>query len=482
MNSIGSISSRSSRGHVRRLVEAAATAPLWHDDPSWAALHGASASILPPRDVDVIVVGAGLSGMWTAWWLRQLRPEWSVAVVDTRGAGGGASSRNGGWCSAVLPVSLGAVSASHGASVATELYRESIANVRTIGNFVAQHGINCDWRAGGTLVNATHASQVATLQSDVRTWLQHGFRDEVRWLEPASVADVINVARTHGACFQDVCASLHPVRLLEGIVHCVRALGVTIHSPVTAHEIGTGAVLTDRGTITTRHVVRATEAFTPAFRQYHRDVLPIYSLMVATEPLPDDVRRSLTWTDGTTFTDGGELVVYAQLTADGRLAFGGRGARTPYASRPLDPTELSRRVHERLVTAMHGYFPATADVGITHRWGGAVAAHRTWWPAVYVDERTSSPEHTNLAIGGYVGDGVATSHLLAQRAAHLLADRGAPRHVLLADRPRRWEPEPLRWIGAQLMISLISAIDRREARRHAPSSVLRAVLRRIIGK
>lgn len=472
---------RPTSGKARWLGDAATT-PLWHDDPRWADVCAAARVDPPPVDPDVLIVGAGFSGLWSAHWLRLLRPEWSVAIVDATGAGAGASSRNGGWCSAVMPMSPSTVARKHGKAAAHDLYREAIDNVGAIGDFVALHAIDCDWRRAGTIVNATHPAQALSLRAECADWVEHGFADDVQWLDAASLRRVINVAPTHGGYRQNFCASLHPVRLLAGLTSAVLSSGTTIHAPVRVASIDAGLVRTDTGIVRPRHVIRATEAFTPSIRRYRRDVLPVYSLMIATEPLSPDVLASLSWSPGTTFTDGGQLVVYAQLTADGRLAFGGRGARTPYASRPSEAASLQAHVHERLVETMHDFFPATRHARISHRWGGAVAAHRTWWPALGVDETASNRDHTTLSIGGYVGDGVATSHLLARRAAERLVEPTAVRHILAPATVRRWEPEPLRFIGANAMIELIDRIDDREKRRGRPSRLLRAILARIVGK
>lgn len=466
----------------RRRIGDAATSPLWHDDPRWQDVRTAARDDRPPADPDVLVVGAGFSGLWVAHWLRRLRPGWSVAIVDATGVGAGASSRNGGWCSAVLPMSPSAVARKHGAAAARDLYRESIANVDEIGNFVALHAIDCDWRHGGTIVNATYPAQLSSLRTDWQQWRDHGFADDVQWFDAPTLRAAINVAPSYGGYRQSFCASLHPVRFLAGLSGAVISSGATIHAPVRVTSIDAGRVQTDAGVIRPRHVVRTTEAFTPSIRQYRRDVLPVYSLMIATEPLPADVLASLSWSPGTTFTDGGELVVYAQLTSDGRLAFGGRGARTPYASRPSEAASLQTDVHTRLVETMHHFFPATRDVRISHRWGGAVAAHRSWWPALVTDERASDRNHTTVSIGGYVGDGVATSHMLARRAAERLVEPSKARDVLAPASIRRWEPEPLRYAGANAMIALIDRIDQREARRGRRSRLLRALLSRIVAK
>lgn len=463
-------------------IDDAVTTPLWHDDPVWADISTVARDDRPPTDPDVLIVGAGFSGLWVAHWLRRLRPDWSVSIVDATGVGAGASSRNGGWCSAVMPMSPSAVARRHGEQSAHDLYREAIDNVAAIGDFVAQHAIDCDWRHAGTIVNATHPAQESSLRAEYDEWAKHGFANDVHWLDAPTLRSVINVAPTFGGYRQDFCASLHPVRFLAGLTSAVLSSGTTIHAPVRVTSIDAGHVRTDAGVIRPRHVIRATEAFTPSIRQYRRDVLPVYSLMVATEPLSPDVLASLSWSPGTTFTDGGQLVVYAQLTTDGRLAFGGRGAHTPYASRPSDAASLQADVHARLVATMHEFFPATRHARISHRWGGAVAAHRSWWPALLIDEMASNREHTTMSIGGYVGDGVATSHMLARRAAERLVEPTAARHVLAPASVRRWEPEPLRFIGANAMIAIIDRIDAREARRGRRSRLLRAILARFVGK
>jgi glycine/D-amino acid oxidase-like deaminating enzyme len=225
-------------------------------------------------------------------------------------------------------------------------------------------------------------------------------------------------------------------------------------------------VVTDRGRVRAPVVVRATEAYTPELPGERRTVLPIYSLIVATAPLPPSAWAELGWDGGETLTDGRHLLVYAQRTADGRIAFGGRGAPYHPGSRTEPAYDRDERVFAELERTLRGLLPAIGDVPVTHRWGGPLAAYRDWFPSVGLDRATG------LAwAGGYVGDGVGTANLAGRTLADLILreDTRLTRLPWVGHRSRRWEPEPLRWLGATAVRRLATAADAAESRTGTPS-------------
>ncbi|MFZ9628960.1 MAG: NAD(P)/FAD-dependent oxidoreductase [Ilumatobacteraceae bacterium] len=232
------------------------------------------------------------------------------------------------------------------------------------------------------------------------------------------------------------------------------------------------------GTIRAEVVVRATEAFTPRLPGMRRDVAPVYSLMIATSPLPTSFWDAVGLGERETFHDERHLVIYGQRTADDRLAFGGRGARYHWASR-VDPSfERDTRTHEMVHRTLLELFPTLRDVPVTHRWGGAVGVPRDWWCHTRFDQSTGM-----ASAGGYVGDGVGTSHLAGRTLADLITRTPSE----LVDLPwvqhtsPKWEPEPLRYVGINTMVQLPKGADRHEARTGRPSRWRDAVMSRLIG-
>jgi glycine/D-amino acid oxidase-like deaminating enzyme len=269
-----------------------------------------------------------------------------------------------------------------------------------------------------------------------------------------------------GAAWTPHCARVQPAALVRGLARAVVDRGVALYERTAATALRPGLVETDRGRVTAPVVVRATEAYTPELPGERRSVLPIYSLLVATAPLPPATWATLGWDGCETLTDGRHLLVYAQRTADGRVAFGGRGA--PYhPGSATDPAyDRDERVFAELERAMRALLPGLGDAPVTHRWGGPLGAHRDWFPSVGLDRGTGLAR-----AGGYVGDGVGTSNLAGRTLADLILrrDTALTRLPWVGHRSRRWEPEPLRWLGATAVRRLATGADAAEARTGIPS-------------
>ena len=226
-------------------------------------------------------------------------------------------------------------------------------------------------------------------------------------------------------------------------------------------------------------VVLATEAYTTQFADHHRDLIPIYSLMIATEPLSDEQWASLGLADRPTFADGRHVIIYGQRTADGRLAFGGRGAPYHWGSAITPSYDTDERVRDLLVASLVDLFPSLAGTPVTHHWGGPLGVPRDWQCSVGFDRTTGF-----AMAGGYVGDGVATTNLAGRTLAALITGSSSPIVTLpwVGHRSPRWEREPLRWAGVNLGRRAAAMADRAEARTDRPSRVwgtaLKVLLRR----
>lgn len=444
---------------------------LWHDTagevrPPRAALPG-------PATYDVAIVGAGFTGLWTAYYLRRADPSLRIAVLEAEVAGFGASGRNGGWCSALFPTPWRTLVESSSAGEARRLHRAMAATVVEVGRVADAEGIDAHYRRGGTVTLARSAPQLARLRAEVDEARERGFtEDDLRLLEPDEARERLDATGVVGGLFTPHCAAIHPARLVKGLARAVEASGVDLFEGTRVHEIVAGAALTDAGRVSADVVVRATEGYTPALRGARRDIAPVYSLMVATEPLADTTWDAIGLADRPTFSDGRHVIVYGQRTADGRLAFGGRGAPYHFGSRVRPAHDREPRVFAMLQATLRELMPQVADVAFTHAWGGPLGIARDWAASVGLDRRTG------LAwAGGYVGDGVGTSNLAGRTLADLVLGHDSDLVTLpwVGHRSPAWEPEPLRWLGINAGLRAMQLADWEERVRNRPSRVARAM-------
>lgn len=440
---------------------------LWHD-----TLAASGDDDLAPRpalagdtEVDVCVVGAGYTGLWTAYYLLQQDPALSVLVVEAEIAGFGASGRNGGWCSALFPASAASLARRHGRDAALALRRAMNDTVAEIGRVAQAEGIDCHWAPGGTVRVARTPVQLRRAQAEVADDAAFDGVDGVVLLSEGEARERVGATRVLGATYTPHCARIHPARLVRGLARAVERHGGRIaeRTRVVRIEPGEGRrtpqVVTERGVVRARHVVRATEAWTATLPGSRRDVIPVYSLIVATEPLPASFWAGAGLARGETFSDHRHLIVYGQRTADDRLVFGGRGAPYHAGSRIEPGFDREPAVFAALRRTLVDLFPAVRGHAFTHAWGGPLAIARDWNASVGLD-RVSGVGWA----GGYVGDGVGTSNLAGRTLADLVTGRSTEltRLPWVGHRSRRWEPEPLRWLEVNAGLRTMSAADGEE--------------------
>jgi glycine/D-amino acid oxidase-like deaminating enzyme len=224
--------------------------------------------------------------------------------------------------------------------------------------------------------------------------------------------------------------------------------------------------VTATGTVTARHVIRATEGYTAQLAGYRRTVVPVYSLVVATAPLPESALQQVGMATRPTFNDLRHMIIYGQRTADGRLVFGGRGAPYHYGSAIEPSFDRVPTVFAALRRTLTELFPALEDVPITHTWGGPIGIPRDWCASVGLDPSTGIGW-----AGGYVGDGLSTTNLAGRTLAHLITgtDSDLTRLPWVGHRSPRWAPEPLRWLGVNAGLRVMTWADRAEIRTGRPS-------------
>jgi glycine/D-amino acid oxidase-like deaminating enzyme len=399
-----------------------------------------------------------------------------VAVVEQEFAGFGASGRNGGWCSALFPVSPARLAREHGRDAAVAQYgamRDSVAEVVRVA---AAEGIDADIAVGGMVVLARSAPQLTRARDEVAEAGRFGI--DLELLDADAALRRMNATSVLGGTYTPRCAAIHPAKLVRGLADVVEVRGAAIYEGTRAQAIEPHRVTTDQGALNADIVVRATEGYTARLPNLRRAIVPIYSLMIATEPLPESVWADIGLAERETFTDYRHLIIYGQRTADGRFAFGGRGAPYHFGSRVAPSFDRVPRVHDGLRTTLVELFPRLRGVAITHRWGGPLGVARDWHASVGLDR------DSGLAWGGgYVGDGVSTTNLAGRTLADLIAGRDTALTSLpwVGHRSRAWEPEPLRWLGANAGLQAMAWADAAEARRGRASRTA-SVVNRIIGR
>ena len=429
--------------------------PLWWDGIPTPSPY---AGELPP-DVDVVIVGGGFSGLWTAYYLLGLRPDARVLVLEAEHAGFGASGRNGGWVSGLWPVPMSKVAGEHGRSAALALGAALRDTVDEVGRVCDQEGIDADFVKGGTVSLARGPAQVHRARAHFRA--QAGWRDGTVWLSGPQARDRFAARGVGGATYNPSCARVHPRLLVDGLAGAVRSRGATIAEGGRVSSVRPGQVQLASGpTITARTVIRATEAWTARLPALRRRIAPVYSLMVATEPLSQELWATIGLREMETFNDYRHVIIYGQRTADDRLAFGGRGA--PYhPGSGIEPSfDTDEGVFARLRATLRDLLPQIGNVPFTHAWGGPLGITRDWHPSVGLDVGTG----VGWA-GGYVGDGVAASNLAGRTLADLVCGIRSPLTALpwVGHRSPAWEPEPLRWLGINAALRLAGAADHEEA-------------------
>ncbi|MEV6305975.1 FAD-binding oxidoreductase [Actinoplanes sp. NPDC051861] len=396
---------------------------------------------------DVAIVGGGYTGLWTAYYLAKAAPDLTIVVVEAEFCGFGASGRNGGWASGLFPVSEARLTRRYGAQRAAAMHRALEGAVDEVGRAAAEEGIDCDYAKGGTISLVRSPAQLRRARGS------EGFvgADEAR--------AICGATGVLGGVYSEHCASLHPAKLVRGLAAAVERLGVTIHEGTRALRLERGRVVTDHGTIRASTVVRALEGYTADLQGHRRNLAPVYSLMIATEPLPGEFWQRAGLARRETFTDERRMIIYGQRTADDRLAFGGRGAPYHFGSRVRPEFDRVPEVFDALRRTLTELFEI--DPPIAYRWGGPLGIPRDWMPSVGLRDGIAWG-------GGYVGDGVAAANLAGRTLADLISGHESPLTSLpwVGHRSRRWEPEPARWLGINTALkatALLDAWDRRRA-------------------
>ena len=429
---------------------------FWLDDVVEALVP--RAPLEGEQGVDVAIVGAGFTGLWTAYYLAAQDPGLRIAIVESEFAGFGASGRNGGWCT-LHNVGVATWLRGPKREAAVALQRAMFDAVDEVARVAAAEAIECDYAKAGFLTVVRNEPEARRSRALVAEYHRYGFDEtDFRWLDARACDARVRIDGTLGGVYSPHGAALQPAKLARGLARAVERRGVALYERSPAQSVGPGEVATDRGRLRARTVLLCTEGYSRHLDAGRR-LLPLHSMMVATAPLSDAQWKEIGAEDRVLFGDARRILSYAQRTADGRIAIGA-GALYVRGSGAIDyfpPDGPPFREAER---ALHDFFPTLHGVAITHRWGGAFGAPRDSKPFVRFDPRTGFG-----AAGGYVGNGVAAANLAGRTLADLVAGRDTERthHPGVQHASPGWEPEPLRWLAVNAILRLGAAADRRES-------------------
>lgn len=431
----------------------------------WYADMGGVPSLREPLpgdvDVDVCIVGAGFTGLWTAYYLKQAQPSLSVAIVEKEFAGFGASGRNGGWLSGEFNWRRDKYLATGSRESVVEFERHLRATVDEVIRVCAVERIEADIRRTDCLTYACSLAQMQRL---------HGiYADELAWQVPKDRVEIIGAAEalarirvpnTKGALVTHGMARVQPAKLVRGLAAVVEAKGVKIYEQTAVTRIGKGRVSTVCGTVSAQRIVRATEGYTHGIPGNEREWVPLNSAIVVTEPLPEALWEEIGWSGHELLSDASHNYCYAQRTRDNRVVMGGRGVPYRFGSKTDVRGETQPETVTKLKEILYRMLPQTRGAQLDHAWCGVLGVPRDWCTTAGLDARTGI-----AWAGGYVGTGVSTANFSGQTLADLVLDKQTERTELpwVNRRPRKWEHEPLRWLGVHAMYGLYRLADAQEA-------------------
>ncbi|MFI1154666.1 NAD(P)/FAD-dependent oxidoreductase [Streptomyces sp. NPDC020817] len=436
-----------------------------------------------PLDVDVAVIGGGYTGLWTAYYLKKAQPSLNVVVLERRSCGFGASGRNGGWLYSGF-AGRSVFAERYGIQRAIAMQRAMNAAVDEVLNVCAAEGIDAHQTKGGVLEVACTPAQVERLDAFVAA--EHAFgQTHVERLDAARAAERIAIPGVLGASWDPGGARIQPALLVRGLAAAARRVGVDIyeHTAVTrilpAKDGGLARAVTDRGTVSAPYVLRCTEGFTADLPRERRSWLPMNSSLIVTAPLPASFWQSAGWEGREVLGDFAHAYMYAQRTADDRIALGGRGVPYRFGSRTDVVGATPRRTVEQLTTILHRMFPGTRGVAVEQAWSGVLGVPRDWCSTVALDHDSGLGW-----AGGYVGSGVAAANLAARTLRDLTLGPKTELTELpwVGHRVRRWEPEPLRWIGVHGLYAAYHLSDVLEGRGCRRTPVLARIADAVTGR
>ncbi|MHC0431394.1 NAD(P)/FAD-dependent oxidoreductase [Streptomyces sp. O3] len=435
--------------------------PFWLDDPSrppaTPALVGATAC-------DLLVVGGGYTGLWTALVAKERDPSADVVLVEADESGAAASGRNGGFCESSLTHGLANGLARWPDEIGA-LERLGRENLQAIEDTLARHSIDCDWERTGSLVVATEPHQVDWLADEAETAARYGA--DTTFLDADAVRAEIDSPAFLGAVWNksDI-AMVNPARLAWGLKRACLDLGVRVHEHTPAlslDEHGPAVrVRTPYGRITARRVALATNAYPSLIRRHRRYTVPVYDYALMTEPLSERQLASVGWRNRQGWADPAHHFHYVRISADHRILWGGYDVVYHYGGRVRAEHDRRPETYATLARRFFDVFPQLAGIRFSHAWGGAIDTSTRF--CVFFD--TSHRGKVAYA-AGFTGLGVGATRFGAEVMLDLLAGDRTERTALdlVRRKPLPFPPEPVRSLGIGITQRSLARADRDEGRR-----------------
>jgi len=431
------------------------------------------------RQADVCIIGAGYTGLWTAYYLKKADPGLDIVVVEREFAGFGASGRNGGWLSGGFGWSREKYLKTSSRGAVVDMQRAMAGTVDEVIRVCTAEGIDADILRVDNITVATNAPQLERAREEYQFYLDWEMpAGQIEMLSAEEATRRIRIKDVKGAFVIRDMARVQPAKLVRGLAAVVEGLGVAIYEGTTVTRFGKGLVETDRGIVRAPVVIRATEGFTAGLPGCERTWLPLNSAQIVTEPVPDALWREIGWEGHELLGDAAHAYCYAQRTREGRITMGGRGVPYRFGSRTDDAGKTQQATVEALHAILLRLLPQTKALKIDHAWCGVLGVPRDWCTTAGFDPSTGIGW-----AGGYVGLGVSSSNL----AGRTLCDLVLRRESDLTGLPwvnrtvRPWEPEPFRWLGVHSMYQLYRMADEREFAGLPQTSRLAAIADRITG-
>jgi len=411
-------------------------------------------------DVDVAILGAGYSGLWTAYYLLKHLPSLKIAIVEKEIAGFGASGRNGAWCTSQFPTSLERLGQKYGKSTAVAMNAAMVDTVDEVGRVAKAEGLMIDWHKGGAMIVARGPQQLPAIDHEARAARELGLEAHFVRLDKEQTDARVRIAGALGSLYSPDTAAIHPGRLARGLARVVERMGATIYEQTAVTDYvggGSPALKTPHGDVRAKTIVLCGEGYLSQLPKTKRQLLPVYSLITLTEPLSASDWAEIGWAERECVESCRYSVEYLSKTADGRLLFGGRGSPYHFGSTIKDEYDRNPVLIARLQNSVRTWFPKIKDVAFSHAWGGPLGWARDYMPSMSYDDKS------NIATArGYTGNGVATTNLAGRVVSDLiLGVDSAITHLPPANHhSRNWEPEPFRFIGARYVLRSYTKIDR----------------------
>ncbi|GLB69123.1 NAD(P)/FAD-dependent oxidoreductase [Arthrobacter mangrovi] len=407
--------------------------------------------------IDLAIIGGGLTGLWAAYFAKSLDPSLSIAVLEAERIGYGASGRNGGWASALVPGNRArfARAAAEGKSASIALQQEFIRSVDGMLDTLGGEGIQADQHKGGTLSAAHTEAGLQRLLDKRQADLSYGYAPEqVQVLDRQEFKNLINIDDVHGGLFYPDVARIDPAKLVHGLAGVLESKGVRLYESSRVLSVENGTVTLEAGRVRAPMAFICTEGYSAPLLGPRR-LIPINSSMIVTQRLDDRDWEHIGWNGLQCLNDSAHAFIYAQRTADSRIAIGGRGMPYRFASGTGGHGRTSEATVRQLLQKLHRFFPGI-EFRAEHAWSGVLGVTRDWNASV-----TWDPGSGVGASVGYAGHGVTSAFVGARTLAELALGHKTERTQLpwVGYRSRSWEPEPIRWLGVHAMYRLFGIAD-----------------------